>query len=70
MLTTEDLEQMSASDKLQLMEDLWESLDRDEIVSPEWHRELLEGRERKIEAGSAVFKDWEDVKASLQGPLT
>jgi hypothetical protein len=35
-----------------------------EIISPEWHREILEERKRKIETGKAEFISIEKLRAS------
>ncbi len=50
---------------LQVMEELWDSLchEENEIDSPEWHKEILESRRRKIEKGDAEFISLEDLKA-------
>jgi hypothetical protein len=33
---------------------------------PEWHREVLEERERQIAAGEAHFIPWEQAKAEIR----
>jgi Putative addiction module component len=62
------LDEMSAEDKLQAMEALWESLSADPaaIESPAWHEEELRERERKIASGEAKFIDWEKAKADIR----
>ena len=62
------LDEMSADDKLQAMEALWESLSADPaaIESPAWHEEELRERERKIASGEAKFIDWEKAKADIR----
>ena len=62
------LDEMSAEDKLQAMEALWESLSADPaaIQSPAWHEEELRERERKIASGEAKFIDWEKAKADIR----
>jgi hypothetical protein len=68
MTVTLPLNEMTVSEKLQLMEALWADLSRnsDAIESPEWHREILEERERRIETGEARFSDWEQAKADIR----
>jgi hypothetical protein len=48
------------------MEALWDSLldEEYEIESPEWHRDILEERKRKIKTGEAEFISLEELKAS------
>jgi hypothetical protein len=62
------LSDLSVAEKLQLMEVLWEDLSRnaEKLESPEWHREVLEERERRIASGEARFSDWEQAKADIR----
>ncbi len=57
---------MSRIERLQAMEELWDSLIGDEsgIQSPEWHRDILEERKRKIETGKGEFISLEKLRAS------
>lgn len=68
MISALQLEEMSLPEKLQLMEALWQNLSRNEeaIESPDWHREVLEERERLIASGEARFLDWEQAKAEIR----
>lgn len=68
MPVTLPLNDMTVSEKLQLMETLWEDLSRnaDALESPEWHRDVLEERERRIASGEARFSDWEEAKADIR----
>ena len=60
--------EMTLTEKLQLMEALWEDLSRnaDALESPDWHREVLEERERRIASDEARFSDWEAAKADVR----
>jgi len=57
---------MSVVERLQAMESLWDSLlnEESEIESPEWHRDIIEERKRKIENGKAEFISLKELKAS------
>ena len=68
MPVTLPLSDLSVSEKLRLMEALWEDLSRnaDSIESPDWHREVLEEREERIASGEAHFSDWEQAKADIR----
>ena len=68
MPVTLPLHEMTLTEKLQLMEALWEDLSRnaDALESPDWHREVLEERERRIASGEARFSDWEAAKADVR----
>ena len=65
------LEEMSTQEKLQAMEAIWADLSRDpdQIPVPEWHREVLEERERRIQSGEEKFLDWETAKKQLRDRL-
>jgi len=71
MNLTVNLQQMSVADKLRLMEDLWQDLARNEqdIVSPEWHGNILADRERKLASGEDSLLDWESAKQQLRKKL-
>jgi hypothetical protein len=62
---TLNIDQMTVEEKLAAMELLWQSLrqNEDAIPVPDWHKELLDEREREIEAGEVKFEDWETAKA-------
>ena len=53
MPVTLPLSEMTVSEKLQLMEALWADLSRnaEALESPNWHREILDDRERRIASG-------------------
>ena len=67
MNSTVDLKQMSLAEKLSLMEALWDDLycREEEIPVPDWHKELLDLRQREIEEGKAKFIDWETAKERI-----
>ena len=67
MSTVLQLDQMTLEEKLRAMEALWDDLcQREEDVPvPQWHRELLDERERLIEQGKAQFCDWELAKTRI-----
>ena len=62
------LNEMTAEEKVQTMESLWESLSANPaaVESPAWHEEELRVRENKIESGEAKFIDWEKAKADIR----
>jgi len=61
-----EIRKMSIIERLQAMEALWDSLlhEESQIESPEWHRDILEERRKKIEKGKAEFISLEELKAS------
>lgn len=65
-MDTIEIKKMSVVERLQAMEALWDSLlnEESEIESPEWHRDIIEERKRKIENGKAEFISLKELKAS------
>ena len=65
-MNTIEIKKMSTIERLQAMEALWDSLmdEESEIESPQWHRDLIEERKRKIENGKAEFISLEELKAT------
>ena len=62
------LEKMSTSDKLSVMEKLWDDLckDPDSIPSPAWHKNILETREREVTEGKAKFYTLDAAKKKIR----
>jgi len=68
MTVTLPLNDMTVTEKLQLMETLWDDLRRnaDSLESPVWHLEVLEEREQRIATGEAKFIDWDVAKSDIR----
>ena len=66
------IESMTVAEKLSAMEALWDALCRDEGQIPvqEWHKQVLDERQRQIEAGQATFTDWETAKARIHNRVS
>ena len=64
MQATLPLDRMTVSEKLNALEDIWENLchTQDAIPSPEWHADVLQVREQKIQEGKAKFLDLDEAK--------
>ena len=62
------LDQMTLSEKLQLMEALWDNLSKspDAVESPAWHKEVLDDCAAKAESGQEKFTDWEAAKDDIR----
>jgi hypothetical protein len=54
-MDTREIRKMSRAQRLAAMETLWDSLveEEAEVESPDWHRDILQERKRKIESGEA-----------------
>lgn len=67
-MTIQALQQLPRSEKLKLMEALWEDLSRpdSELQSPAWHAEELAATERRLAEGKEQILDWEAAKQVLR----
>ena len=65
-MNTLEVKKMSTIERLQAMEALWDSFMEEEskFDSPEWHRNIIENRKRKINNGKAEFISLEELRAS------
>ncbi len=67
MIALEEIRRWPLAEKLRVMEIVWEDLARrDEVEVPDWHKELLDGREKLVESGATKFVDWEEAKKMLR----
>ena len=63
-----EIQQMSRSEKLKLMEILWADLSRDEagLESPAWHADALRETSERVARGEEEVLDWEQTKVELR----
>lgn len=68
MEMTLPLDKMTTLDKLRVLEEIWNDLlsHSEEIPSPEWHRDVLAAREKRVQDGAAIFKDWNEAKQAIR----
>lgn len=60
-------EKMSVAEKLSLMETIWNDLcDHSQIDSPDWHQNVLSGREKSREQGKQAPMDWSEAKELIR----
>ncbi len=70
MVVLDEIRRLPLAEKLQVMEAVWDDLARrDEVEVPEWHKQLLDERERMVESGEAKFVDWEEAKDRIRGQI-
>ena len=64
-MNTNEISKMNKVEKLQTMEAIWDSLIHENISieSPEWHRDILLSRKKRIEDGKAVFRSVEELRS-------
>jgi hypothetical protein len=62
------LEGMSIEEKLKTMEEIWDDLvsHAESVPSPEWHKEVLDNRERAVREGTEEAIDWSIAKKELK----
>jgi hypothetical protein len=68
MVTTLQVEQMSRTEKLQVMEAIWAALSvpDSEVESPAWHANALRETEERVARGEDRIVDWETAKRELR----
>ena len=66
------IDRMTVVEKLMAMEALWDNLCHDEAQIPvqEWHKEILDERQRQIDAGDAKFVDFETAKSRIRDRIS
>ena len=68
MIELSQIERMSVTERLQVMDQLWDSLNRycDEIPSPEWHQDVLADRKARAQRGEAKFLTLDQLRTRLR----
>jgi hypothetical protein len=67
MATELHLEQMTTAEKLRAMEALWDDLcQRKAVEVPQWHKDILDERQRLIDEGKAEFIEWDVAKEQIR----
>jgi hypothetical protein len=68
MIALAEIQQLPLHEKLMVMEALWESIARDEdrLEVPQWHKDILDEREKLAQEGRAKFIDWETAKQQVR----
>ena len=68
MIDSTQIEKMSVTERLQAMDQLWDSLNRsgEEIPSPDWHQEILADRKARAQRGEAKFLTLAQLRSRLR----
>jgi len=68
MIEASQIEQMSTSERLHAMEQLWDALCREapDMPSPDWHGLVLKDRKERAGRGDAKFLSLEELRSRLQ----
>jgi hypothetical protein len=72
MIESALIERMSVVERLQAMEQLWDALASKggDLVSPEWHRDVLADHKARAERGEAKFLTLAQLRSRLRGSET
>ena len=64
----QSIDNLTRSEKLRMMEVLWDDLARDAetLPSPEWHAQALEEAEKAVAENQAGFVSWDAAKKVLR----
>jgi len=67
MNVIEQIQKLTLHEKLHVMEALWDAISRTETALdiPQWHKDILDERERLVAEGNSSFIDWEDAKKQI-----
>ena len=68
-MSLQDILKMSPSDRLEMVEQIWESIKPEDIEIPKAQMEELDKRIALHEAGEAEWLSYEEVKAKLSKKL-
>ena len=70
-LTPEDIRRLNVAERLQLIEDLWDSLEAEPsaLEVPKWHKAELDKRLAAHGADAAAARPWDEVKADILANL-
>jgi len=67
-MTTTDVAELPVAEKLMLMEKLWDALraQADSSVIPDWHKDVLAERLRRLDSGSEPVTPWAEAKERIR----
>jgi putative addiction module component (TIGR02574 family) len=66
----ESLLKLDRAERIQLVEDLWDSIAREEggdLPVPEWKREELRRRKKHLQENPESARTWEEIKRHARG---
>jgi len=65
-LTSDEIRALSVEERLQLIEELWDSLaDAEALPVPDWHRQVVSERLAAYERDPDAGRPWDEVKADI-----
>jgi putative addiction module component (TIGR02574 family) len=68
MIEHSQIEKMSVTERLQVIDQLWDSLNRydDKVPCPAWHEEVLADRKTRAQRGEAKFLTLDQLRSRLR----
>jgi len=68
MIESSQIEGMSVTERLKVMDQLWDSLvpHKNEIPSPDWHQDVLADRKARAQSGEAKFLTLAELRSRLR----
>lgn len=68
MIAPSEIKQMSLPEKLELLEAVWSEIasDPEQVEVPQWHKAILDERQRAFEEGRVKAIDWEEAKRQIE----
>jgi putative addiction module component (TIGR02574 family) len=72
MVALDEIRQLPLREKLLMMEAIWDSISQreEELEVPQWHKDILDEREKLVREGKAKFIDWETVKKQIKDSIS
>jgi putative addiction module component (TIGR02574 family) len=65
MKIMQELSNLTIPERLSLIEEIWDSIDKESIQIPDSHKQELDRRLERHEKGEKTFGNWEDIKKDL-----
>ena len=68
-ITASEIAAMPVKDRIQLVEDIWDSIAElpESVTLPDWHKKELEARLKAYHANPESGSPWADVKKRIMG---
>jgi putative addiction module component (TIGR02574 family) len=68
MIAPSEIRQLPLSEKLELLEAVWSEISNnpDQVEVPQWHKDILDERQRAVEEGRVKILDWEEAKRQIE----
>jgi hypothetical protein len=67
MIATSEIRLLPLAEKLALLEVVWTEFcgEEEKLEVPDWHREILDDRQKSLDDGSMEILDWDVAKQQI-----